>query len=78
MACFWSNVEQCPLDAIFGLVETYESDPRVDKVNLAIGTYVDLEDKPYVLDVVRKVSQHECFFLACIFLKNLNTCIYVF
>ena len=56
MASFWSNVEQCPLDAIFGTLEAYTMDQRPVKVNLAIGTYVDMDDKPYVLEVVRKVT----------------------
>ena len=44
-----------PPDAIFGLVEAYNKDPRPEKVSLAIGAYRDSEGKPYVLPVVKKV-----------------------
>ena len=53
---FWSAVPLGKPDAIFGLVEAYERDVRPDKINLAIGTFVDRNDKPYVLQIVRKVS----------------------
>lgn len=44
-----------PPDPIFGLVETFNKDPRPDKVNLTVGAYRDNQGKPYVLEVVKKV-----------------------
>ena len=56
-ASFWSHLKLGPPDRIFGLLEACKADPRPEKVNLAIGTYVDTDDKPYVLKVVRKVRR---------------------
>ena len=52
---WWSHVEQGPPDAIFGLVEAFNKDPRPEKVNLAIGAYRDNDGRPFVLPTVRKV-----------------------
>ena len=52
----WANVQEGPPDAIFGLVEACNKDPRPEKVNLAIGAYRDSEGKPFVLPTVRKVG----------------------
>ena len=52
---WWSQVEEGPPDAIFGLVEAHKKDPRPSKVSLAIGAYRDHEGKPFVLPTVRKV-----------------------
>ena len=56
-ASFWSHLKLGPPDRIFGLLEACKADPRPEKVNLAIGTYVDTDDKPYVLKVVRKAEE---------------------
>ena len=55
-ASYWSQVEQGPPDAIFGLLEAFNKDPNPSKVSLVAGAYRDNEGKPYVLPVVRKVT----------------------
>ena len=52
----WSHVEVGPPDPIFGILEAYNKEQRSPKVNLTVGAYRDNEGKPYVLDVVKKVS----------------------
>lgn len=52
----WSDVEQGPPDAIFGLVEAFNKDSNPNKVSLVVGAYRDDNGKPYVLPVVKKVS----------------------
>jgi len=54
---WWSQVEEGPPDAIFGLVEAHKKDPRPSKVSLAIGAYRDNEGKPFVLPTVQKVEK---------------------
>ena len=49
-------MKEGPPDAIFGLVESFKSDPRPNKVNLGIGVYADDKGKPYVFPIVREVS----------------------
>ena len=53
---WWSNVEQGPPDAIFGLVDAYNKDKRSPKVNLTVGAYRDDQGKPLVLNVVKEVN----------------------
>ena len=53
---WWSHVELGPPDAIFGLVEAFQKDPRPEKVSLAIGAYRDGNNKPFVLPTVKKVK----------------------
>ena len=52
---WWSQVEEGPPDAIFGLVEAHKKDPRPNKVTLAIGAYRDDKGRPFVLPTVKKV-----------------------
>lgn len=53
----WANVPEGPPDAIFGLVEACNKDPRPEKVNLSIGAYRDSEGRPFVLSTVRKAER---------------------
>ena len=55
---WWSQVEEGPPDAIFGLVEAHKKDPRPNKVTLAIGAYRDDKGRPFVLPTVKKVLIH--------------------
>ena len=56
---WWSQVEEGPPDAIFGLVEAHKKDPRPNKVTLAIGAYRDDKGRPFVLPTVKKVLIHK-------------------
>ena len=56
LSSWWSNVEQGPPDAIFGLVDAYNKDKRSPKVNLTVGAYRDDQGKPLVLNVVKEVN----------------------
>ncbi|MEK7672732.1 MAG: aminotransferase class I/II-fold pyridoxal phosphate-dependent enzyme [Patescibacteria group bacterium] len=53
----FDRLENLPLDPIFQLVADYQADPNPKKVDLGIGLYADLEGKPFVFPVVRKVFQ---------------------
>ncbi len=53
---WWTNVEEGPPDAIFGLVDAYNKDKRSPKVNLTVGAYRDDQGKPLVLKVVKEAS----------------------
>ena len=53
---WWSHVEEGPPDVIFGIVEAFNRDTHPQKVNLGIGVYRGDDGKPWVLPVVRKVS----------------------
>lgn len=50
-------VPQAPEDPLFGLMAAYRRDEDPNKVDLGIGAYRDDNAKPWVLPVVRKVSQ---------------------
>jgi len=45
---------KCP--SIFKLTAAYKTDTFPQKVNLGVGAYRDDQDKPWVLPVVKKVS----------------------
>lgn len=49
-------VEQAPADPILGVSEAFKADNSPDKLNLGVGAYRTEDLKPYVLDVVKKVS----------------------
>ena len=46
---------------ILGVSEAFKACTHPDKLNLGVGAYRTEELKPYVLDVVRKVSKSEKF-----------------
>lgn len=46
-----------PPDSLFGLVDSFNKDAAVGKINLSIGAYRDDSNKPFVLPSVRKAEQ---------------------
>src|SRR5262245_58593380 len=42
-----------PEDPIFGISKLFAADPRPHKVNLSVGSYLDTEGQPFILDCVR-------------------------
>ncbi|KJR87945.1 uncharacterized protein SPSK_08030 [Sporothrix schenckii 1099-18] len=52
-------VPQAPEDPLFGLMAAYRADESSDKVDLGIGAYRDNNGKPWVLPVVKKVSNYQ-------------------
>lgn len=50
-------VPQAPEDPLFGLMAAYRKDDFEQKVDLGIGAYRDDNAKPWVLPVVKHVSQ---------------------
>jgi aromatic-amino-acid transaminase len=52
-----ATVEMAPRDPILGVTETYNADPRPEKVNLGVGVYTDDSGKVPVLECVRRVEQ---------------------
>lgn len=53
-------VPQAPEDPLFGLMAAYRRDQDENKVDLGIGAYRDDNARPWVLPVVKKVSQVPC------------------
>ncbi|CAL1704934.1 unnamed protein product [Somion occarium] len=53
----WHGVPQAPPDSIFKLTAAYKEDTFPQKINLGVGAYRDDEDKPWVLPVVKKVTE---------------------
>ena len=52
-----ATVEMAPKDPILGVTETYNADPRPEKVNLGVGVYTDDSGKVPVLECVRRAEQ---------------------
>ena len=50
------GVPQAPPDPILGVSEAFKKDTSDMKLNLGVGAYRTEEIKPYVLNVVQKVS----------------------
>ncbi|CDW78700.1 aspartate aminotransferase [Stylonychia lemnae] len=53
----WSTLEAAPPDPILGLNEVFKKDPNPKKVLLGMGVYRDNENKPYILNCIRKAEQ---------------------
>jgi len=51
-------VPQAPEDPLFGLMAAYRQDTFDKKVDLGIGAYRDDNAKPWILPVVKKVSDN--------------------
>jgi aspartate/tyrosine/aromatic aminotransferase len=56
MMNFFENVQQAPIDSIFGIQQSFIADARPKKVNLGVGVYRTSDLKPYVLAVVTKAE----------------------
>lgn len=54
---YFSDVEQAPPDAIFGIKNMYSKDTTEGKINLSVGAYRDDNGKSYMLDVVKKAEE---------------------
>eukprot|EP00842_Homolaphlyctis_polyrhiza_P004051 jgi/Hompol1/4647/HPOL_003790-RA len=52
----WANVPMGPPDPILGVTEAFKADTNPAKMNLGVGAYRDDNNKPYVLDSVRKAE----------------------
>ena len=52
----YRHIEYYPGDPILSLVETFNRDPRPEKVNLSIGIYFDDEGKMPVLESVNRAE----------------------
>lgn len=57
MSHIFSNIEQLPADALFGLKARYVADSRPQKVDLGIGAYRDENGKPWVLPSVKEADK---------------------
>ncbi|CEP24895.1 AAT2 [Cyberlindnera jadinii] len=57
MPHLFSNIEQLPPDALFGLKARYVADDRATKVDLGIGAYRDENGKPWVLPSVKRAEK---------------------
>lgn len=53
---YFAQVEEAPIDPIFGLNAAFVADPRPDKVNLGIGVYRGADLKPVVPEVIKKAE----------------------
>lgn len=53
----WTNVEQAPPDAIFGLTEAFKKDTNPNKVNLGAGVYKDDNGNTPVLKTVKAAEK---------------------
>ncbi|KAJ3329718.1 Aspartate aminotransferase, mitochondrial [Blyttiomyces sp. JEL0837] len=53
----WANVPQGPPDPILGVTEAFKADKNPKKMNLGVGAYRDDNNKPYVLESVKKAEK---------------------
>jgi aspartate aminotransferase len=53
----WSSLEAAPPDPVLGLNDTFKKDTNSKKVLLGMGVYRDNDNKPYVLNCIRKAEQ---------------------
>jgi aspartate aminotransferase len=53
----WEKLEAAPPDPILGLNEAFKKDQNPKKVLLGMGVYRDNDNKPYILNCVRKAEQ---------------------
>jgi aspartate aminotransferase len=52
----WSKLESAPPDPILGLNEAFRKESNPKKVLLGMGVYRDDNNKPYVLNSIRKAE----------------------
>lgn len=55
---FFNQVEEAPVDAIFGLSSAFHADPRATKVNLSVGVYKSADLKTSILNSVRNAEKY--------------------
>ncbi|KAJ3236963.1 aspartate transaminase aat1 [Chytriomyces hyalinus] len=53
----WAKVPQGPPDPILGVSEAFKADTNSKKMNLGVGAYRDDNNKPYVLECVKKAEK---------------------
>lgn len=53
----WSSLQAAPPDPILGLNEAFKKDSNPKKVLLGMGVYRDDNNKPYILNCIRKAEQ---------------------
>lgn len=53
----FAHLSKLPADPIFGLLTAFNQDPNPNKISLAAGTYKDDDNKPYILQCVRKAQE---------------------
>ncbi len=53
----WANVDMAPADPILGLNDAFKKDNHPKKVLLGMGAYRDNDNKPLILDCVKKAEQ---------------------
>src|SRR5687767_13611049 len=51
------RVEAAPRDAILGLTEAFNADPRPEKINLGVGVYQDESGKTPLLECVKEAER---------------------
>lgn len=54
------QTEPITVDSIFKLTAAYNADLHPEKINLGVGAYRDNDGRPWVLPVVKKVTDHSC------------------
>jgi aspartate aminotransferase len=53
----WGFMEPAPADPILGINDAFKKDPRPNKHLLGVGAYRDDDNKPFILDCVRKAEE---------------------
>jgi aspartate aminotransferase len=53
----WGFMEPAPADPILGINDAFKKDPNPKKQLLGVGAYRDDDNKPYILDCVRKAEE---------------------
>jgi aspartate aminotransferase len=53
----WGSVDAAPPDPILGLNDAFKKDTDPRKVLLGMGAYRDNDNKPFILDCVKKAEE---------------------
>jgi aspartate aminotransferase len=53
----WGFMEPAPADPILGINDAFKKDTNPNKHLLGVGAYRDDDNKPYILDCVRKAEE---------------------
>jgi len=75
----FEGIPMAPPDPILGVSEAFKADTSDVKLNLGVGAYRTEELQPYVLNVVKKVSDAMFFlqfahFLCHVFISYFTSC----